>query len=117
MCFPQDNDTSLEENFADFYGLNLAYRAYQHWVRDHGQEDGLPGIKYTPNQIFWIMASTYMCMEPKYKDIDKKPYRDIHGLPSFRVIGRLRSSYEFAKDFQCPQGSYMNPSEKCNIYA
>lgn len=64
------------------------------------------------------MASTYMCMEPKYIDEKKKSnHNDIHGLPSFRVIGRLRSSYEFSKDFHCSEDAYMNPKKKCHIYA
>lgn len=63
------------------------------------------------------MASTYMCTEPKYTDEDKKnSYKNLHGMPSFRVIGRLRSSYAFAKDFQCSEGTYMNPKKKCRIY-
>lgn len=112
----QENDTSFEENYADYYGLELANRAYQKWVRVNGPEKNLPGIKYTPNQIFWIMASTYMCMEPKYIEEKKSNRKDFHGMPSFRVIGRLRSSYAFAKDFQCREDTYMNPKKKCRIY-
>lgn len=64
------------------------------------------------------MASTYMCMEPKYlNNGNKNASKDIHGIPSFRVNGRLKSSYEFSKDFQCPEGSRMNPKTKCHIYA
>lgn len=117
MLLFQDNDTSFEENFADYYGLELANRAYRQWVYDHGQEQSLPGVKYNPNQIFWILASTYMCMEPKYiDDNNKHEANGVHGMPSFRVMGRLRSSYQFAKDFQCKEDSYMNPTKKCSIY-
>nr|XP_023011678.1 neprilysin-2-like [Leptinotarsa decemlineata] len=114
---PTENNTGLEENLADFTGVNTAYTAYLNWVRKHGPEKSLPGIKYTPKQIFWIMASTYMCYEPrlsKKDDIHNKD--DAHGQPIFRVMGRLKNSPYFAKDFNCPEGSKMNPKDKCRVY-
>lgn len=34
----------------------------------------------------------------------------------FRIIGTLQNSEDFAREFQCPLGSYMNPREKCQIW-
>ncbi|KAG5899138.1 hypothetical protein JTB14_027331 [Gonioctena quinquepunctata] len=112
-----ENETLLGENLADFTGVNLAYTAYQNWVKEHGIEKSLPGIKFTPNQIFWIMASTYMCYEPRLSEKDDILTSDYsHGHPVFRVVGRLRNSPYFAKDFNCPEGSKMNKKQKCRIY-
>ncbi|GCB82413.1 hypothetical protein scyTo_0023221, partial [Scyliorhinus torazame] len=45
---------TLGENIADMGGLKLAYYAYQKWIRDHGPERPLPGLKYTHNQLLFI---------------------------------------------------------------
>ena len=34
----------------------------------------------------------------------------------FRVNGMLKNSEEFAKIWQCPVGSFMNPADKCTLF-
>lgn len=63
------------------------------------------------------MASTYMCYEPELADKDTVLGKDkYHGAPKFRVLGRIINSPYFAYDFKCPEGSKMNPTEKCRIF-
>ncbi|XP_059389680.1 endothelin-converting enzyme-like 1 isoform X2 [Carassius carassius] len=45
---------TLGENIADLGGLKLSFYAYQKWVREHGPERPLPGLKYTHEQLFFI---------------------------------------------------------------
>ncbi|KAJ8936550.1 hypothetical protein NQ314_012290 [Rhamnusium bicolor] len=114
----EKNGSMFEENLADFSGVNFAYRAYQNWVSKNGHENSLPGIKYTPNQLFWIMTSTYLCYGPRLEEKNEATTNVLkkHGVPSFRVIGPLRNSPYFAHDFNCPVGSSMNPKNKCRIF-
>lgn len=36
-------------------------QAYRQWVKDNGPEGGLPGLNYTPDQLFWISAANVWC--------------------------------------------------------
>lgn len=102
----------MEENIADFSGFKLSYSAYQAWVQRNGKEPQLPGIGYTPNQLFWISSILYECF-----DINKtRAKMDAHAYNSFRVIGPMRNNHNFAQDFNCPVGSKMNPAIKCDIF-
>ncbi|XP_076260378.1 membrane metallo-endopeptidase-like 1 [Rhynchophorus ferrugineus] len=108
------NDT-LNENIADITGVNLAYTAYQKWVYKHGKEKKLPGLNYTPNQLFWIMSSTYMCSQPGIDDMESA--NTIHGVRRYRIDASVANSPYFADDFNCPKGTPMNPEKKCRIFA
>ncbi|EEC06628.1 neprilysin, putative, partial [Ixodes scapularis] len=85
------------ENIADNGGIKEAFNAYKKWVKQNGPEARLPGLKYTPQQLFWISAANMfnvLC----------------------RVIGPTSNSPEFAAEFNCPVGSPMNPVNKCIVW-
>ncbi|KAL3285782.1 hypothetical protein HHI36_000306 [Cryptolaemus montrouzieri] len=106
---------TLEENLADFVGIDIAYEAYLKWEKKHGAEKKLPGIPLTPKQIFWIQTGTFLCFRKlDDEDVDMEA-EDEHAIPGFRVSAGTRNSKYFAKDFNCPVGSFMNPKEKCRI--
>ncbi|KAF5305122.1 hypothetical protein FQA39_LY09384 [Lamprigera yunnana] len=107
---------TLEENIADYTGVKVAYAAYRNWVRENGEESPLTGIDYTPNQLFWIASISHECYELSGKTLEKILKRDSHALNVFRAIAPLQNSEEFAKDFNCPLNSVMNPENKCKIF-
>ncbi|XP_062124827.1 neprilysin-2-like [Drosophila sulfurigaster albostrigata] len=104
------------ENIADDGGVKEAYRAYQSWVGDHEPEPRLPGLGYTPQQMFWISFAQNACAKDRLKERRETITTDVHSPAEFRVLGPLRNSKDFAKDFQCPEGSPMNPVHKCEVW-
>lgn len=40
----------------------------------------------------------------------------VHSPAQFRVLGPLSNMRDFAKDFNCPEGSMMNPVKKCEVW-
>ncbi|XP_043464733.1 neprilysin-2-like [Leptopilina heterotoma] len=105
-----------DENIADNVGLKIAYLAYQKWVKDHSSEQMLPGLNYTQSQLFWISFAQGYCEKVTPKVQKLLLNQDVHSPKEFRVIGSLANRPEFAKDFQCPLGSKMNPKTKCSVY-
>ncbi|XP_011689069.1 PREDICTED: membrane metallo-endopeptidase-like 1 [Wasmannia auropunctata] len=46
------------ENIADNSGTREAYYAYKEWIKRNKPEQRLPGLPYSPEQMFWISASS-----------------------------------------------------------
>lgn len=108
--------TTLGENIADNGGAKEAYLAYQNSVRLFGHETTLPGLRYTANQLFWITFAQTWCAVDRPETLKKSILTDSHSPNEFRVLGTLMNLKEFAADFQCPEGSRMNPVKKCEVW-
>jgi predicted metalloendopeptidase len=66
--------------------------------------------------MFWISYGQLWCS--KYHDSALKNLilTDAHSPGEFRVLGPLSNNHDFAKDFNCPVGSRMNPADKCEVW-
>lgn len=104
------------EDIADIAGIQLAYKAYKKWGHLHGKESRLPRLDYTPKQMFWISSAIRYCSKGSTEAIDKTVTYSYQSLKRFRVLGALKNSKEFAKDFHCPFDSTMNPQDKCEFW-
>ncbi|KAH8393841.1 hypothetical protein KR215_002255 [Drosophila sulfurigaster] len=104
------------ENIADNVGIKMAYRAYKRWVEKHGEEQRLPGLDYTSQQMFWISVGQTWCTKDRKEFLDLLITTNEHSPSEFRVLGPLSNSKEFSKDFQCPEDSLMNPVHKCEVW-
>lgn len=104
------------ENIADNGGIKEAYRAYRQWIIEHGAEDFLPGLKYTPTQLFWISAANVWCGKYRPEVLKLRVLTGSHSPAPFRVIGPFSNTKEFAEEFGCPLGSPMNPEKKCSVW-
>ena len=82
-------------------------------MNDHGEEPLLPGLTdFNQMQMFWIRRAHKWCeME---ENITLKLEGE-HTPNKYRVLGSMMLSDEFAKDFNCPKGSQMNPVQTCSV--
>ncbi|TRY61835.1 hypothetical protein TCAL_13323 [Tigriopus californicus] len=104
------------EVIADNGGLAHAYNAYVNWVEENGEEESLPGLNLSGRQLFWTAAANVWCSKTREQFQRQNIALGVHPPPKFRVNGPLQNSPEFAKDFNCPSGTPMNPSKKCKMW-
>ncbi|KAL6445044.1 hypothetical protein ACFW04_002160 [Cataglyphis niger] len=112
------NQTS-GENIADTMGLQASYRAYQRRERECGKPDTvLPGLEeITNDQLYFLSFANIWCEATIDSNTTLMHAKmDVHSTGRLRVIGSVSNSQDFAKAFNCPVGSAMNPERKCNIW-
>ncbi|XP_072210430.1 endothelin-converting enzyme 1 isoform X3 [Excalfactoria chinensis] len=107
---------TLGENIADNGGLKAAYRAYQNWLKKHGEEETLPTLGLTNHQLFFVGFAQVWCSVRTPESSHEGLITDPHSPSRFRVIGTVSNSWEFAEHFSCPLGSPMNPPKKCEVW-
>ncbi|CAB0037784.1 unnamed protein product [Trichogramma brassicae] len=103
------------ENIADNGGLREAYRAYSKLrKRRPSQQIALPGlVDYSQDQLFFLGYANVWCGNQTLGAYKTNLVENVHAPNRFRVIGTLSNNEDFAKAWQCPRGSPMNPVHKC----
>merc|ERR1711990_347142 len=122
--FPQLDNLPLNgintqgENIADNGGIKEAYRVYNEWVNTNGEEQLLPGLNFTPRQMFWISAANVWCSKSRPHALKLSVLTGTHSPDQFRVQGAFSNMEGFSEDFKCPSGSKMNPETnlKCKVW-
>ncbi|XP_055515409.1 endothelin-converting enzyme 1-like isoform X2 [Leucoraja erinacea] len=107
---------TLGENIADNGGLKAAYHAYENWVKKNGEEMILPALGLTNRQLFFLGFAQVWCSIRTPESDHEGLITDPHSPSMYRVIGTMANSVEFSKHFNCPQGSLMNPLQKCEVW-
>ncbi|XP_012937858.1 endothelin-converting enzyme homolog [Aplysia californica] len=107
---------TLGENIADNGGLKSAYHAYKNWVSRNGEEQLLPAIGLSHQQLFFLSFAQVWCWNSKPESDHLQVIKDAHAPAKSRVIGPLSNSYDFAEVFKCPKNSKMNPQKKCEVW-
>ncbi|XP_033166249.1 neprilysin-4 isoform X1 [Drosophila mauritiana] len=114
-----NGESTQGENIADNGGLRQAFHAYQRWLKEHPSEvpdEILPGLNMTGPQLFFLNFGQVWCGAMRPEAIRNKLNTAIHSPGRFRVIGTLSNSIDFAREFNCPLGSPMNPQKKCSVW-
>ncbi|XP_003707170.2 uncharacterized protein LOC100876813 [Megachile rotundata] len=106
------------ENIADTMGMLAVFRAYKRRQRECGNPDpALPGLeKFNNDQIFFLSFANLWCETIDRESLILSAKYDVHSPGRLRVIGSVSNSEDFAKAFNCPVNSPMNPKKKCNIW-
>ncbi|GCC30712.1 endothelin-converting enzyme 1-like isoform X1 [Chiloscyllium punctatum] len=107
---------TLGENIADNGGLKAAYHAYENWVKKNGEELTLPTLDLSNRQLFFLGFAQVWCSVRTPESAHEGLVTDPHSPSMYRVIGTVANSVEFAKHFNCPLGSPMNPVRKCEVW-
>lgn len=112
-----DGTKTITEDLADNIGIKMAYKTYKNYINYVGEELKLPGLNYTPEQLFWISGAQIWCDSTGAKTtLSFMTGTDQHTLASWRVFGTYRNMVDFSEDFQCSENSKMNPSKRCEIW-
>ncbi|XP_060595565.1 neprilysin-like isoform X2 [Ruditapes philippinarum] len=110
---------SQGENIADNGGIRQSFYAYREWVRTSRrgkEEESLPGMNYTPNQLFFLNAAQIWCEKIRDHAKVERLLTGSHAINMFRVYGPLQNFDEFSHAWNCSAGSFMNPSNKCSVW-
>ncbi|KAJ6637130.1 Neprilysin-4 [Pseudolycoriella hygida] len=118
---PVDGENTQGENIADNGGIKQAFRAYKKWLAHHSDAESLkyetlPGLNETHTQLFFLNFAQVWCGAMRPEATRSKLKTAVHSPGRFRVIGTLSNSLDFAREYNCPVGSPMNPEFKCSVW-
>ncbi|ETV69183.1 hypothetical protein H257_15012 [Aphanomyces astaci] len=102
---------SLDENIADNGGLKTSFRAYHEYLKEFPSQ-------YTVeagDKLFYLSYAQSWCTKNTDASVSLSLSRE-HPLGRYRVTGALQNNAEFARVFQCPIDSNLNPSKKCLLW-
>jgi endothelin-converting enzyme/putative endopeptidase len=110
-----DGNQTLGENIADNGGIKEAYIAFKAWESAHGAEPQVvPDL--TNDQLFFLSYAQGWCTLMTPAAAQQQLLNDVHAPAFARVNGPLMNYDEFARAFQCPLGSPMNPTQRCVLW-
>ncbi|ETV67876.1 hypothetical protein H257_16001 [Aphanomyces astaci] len=72
------------------------------------------GLK-TSDKLFYLSFAQTWCSK-NTDEFLRASFKTKYPPKRFRVTGALQNNAEFARVFQCPTESYMNPSKKCLLW-
>ncbi|RHY51775.1 hypothetical protein DYB30_011522 [Aphanomyces astaci] len=108
-----DGRRTRGETIADNGGLNTVYRAYRDFV--NAEVEATKYTKEAGEKMFWIRYAQSWC--EKNSDARLQVLlTDVHPPNRHRLIGSVQNSVDFAKAFNCPVDSPMNPTKKCVLW-
>jgi len=109
---------TLGENLSDNGGLERSFEAWRMSIENNPEKATernmlLPGLSdYSMEQLFYISFAQSWCEIGN----NGKFIHDVHSPNKYRVNGPVSNSKRFAKVFNCPAQSAMNPEEKCTLW-
>ena len=107
----------LDDMIADITAVNASFTAYRKF-QSKVREQQMPGLTHFSNeQLFFINQANTWCSNPNLLFTDDKwPTWGLHPEKFYRIVIPAMNSPDFAKAFNCPLGSRMNPVKKCRLW-
>ncbi|RQM29501.1 hypothetical protein B5M09_013846, partial [Aphanomyces astaci] len=102
---------SLGEIIADNGGLKTSFRAYHEYLKEFPSQ-------YTEevgDKLFYLSFAQSWCSKTTDARLLGNAWKK-HPPNRIRVTGALQNDAEFARVFQCPTDSNLNPSNKCLLW-
>ncbi|RLO02822.1 hypothetical protein DYB28_013682, partial [Aphanomyces astaci] len=102
---------SSNEIIADNGGLKASFRAYHEYLKEFPSQ-------YTEeagDKLFYLSFAQTWCSK-NTDDYLRATLWKLYPPTRFRVTGALQNDAEFARVFQCPTDSRLNPSNKCLLW-
>ncbi|RHZ01628.1 hypothetical protein DYB35_012659 [Aphanomyces astaci] len=102
---------TLGEIISDNGGLKTSFRAYHEYLKEFPS-------KYTEeagDKLFYLSYAQSWCSKNTDAYLRGALWRK-YPRGRYRVTGALQNNAEFARVFQCPTDSYLNPSKKCLLW-
>jgi len=107
---------TLGENIADLGGLRLSFAAFERTEKAHPATPVLAG--FTPAQQFYVGFAQAWCANYRPEALRLLVATNPHSPPKFRVDGPLVNLPEFARAFQCAEGTPMvhSGAARCDVW-
>jgi predicted metalloendopeptidase len=98
---------SVTENVADLGGLKIALQAYYKLN---------PNARSESIKTFFLAYAQSWCGHLTKEAERTQIQTDTHSIPKYRVNGVVSNMPDFAKVYQCTEGSQMAPENRCAIW-
>ncbi|CAG0900782.1 unnamed protein product [Darwinula stevensoni] len=119
VCWVQINGRlSMGENIADNGGIREAFRAYELYVRRHGEDKPLPGLtEFTQQQLFFLSFANGNCAHARKESMALGLRVNVHSPFRYRVIGSLSNLQAFRETWHCSDSPMApNPEDTCTLW-
>ncbi|KAK4537103.1 hypothetical protein CDCA_CDCA11G3128 [Cyanidium caldarium] len=116
---------TLQENLADFAGLQTAYRAYRRRLRrdmsraQRRREQQLARLvdeRMTPEKLYFVAYAQTWCESDTPQYAKQGLTVDVHAPAAYRVNGVLSQFAPFGEAFGCARNAPMRPQNVCVIW-
>ena len=115
---PYQNGTLfVDEMIGDITAVNASLTAYRK-LQSKVEEQKMPGLThFSHDQLFFLSFANTWCSNPNLSFAPSKwPDWSYHPEEFYRIVIPVMNSPDFAKAFNCPVGSPMNPVKKCRLW-
>ncbi|CAO3595604.1 unnamed protein product [Absidia cylindrospora] len=110
-----NGNLTVNENLADNGGVAASFDAYSMLAKTKKQY-ALPGLDLSPEQLFYLNYARAWCGKATPQSLVNQVLSDVHSIDMTRINGVAQNSDHFAKLYNCPAGSPMNPATKCAVW-